>query len=348
MFDTFTSRRRGRRIGLIAVALGACSLFLAEPPVRAQVGPNGEIDGLTAKFIEVNGVRTRYFDYGQGEVLLLIHGGMIGGSSTANNWSTNIPGLAERFRVIALDRLAQGMTGNPKDDGDFTNEGTAKHVHAFIQAMKLGPLHIVGHSAGGGIAFYVALEHPEIVKTLTVVSAGPQMPDPGHGPTKFAAILAKCPPDTTSYEHLKCRLLALGHTPQTFSPEYEEADEFMGNQAKSHEGRERMAARRKVSPGWPGEQNEAYRQRAWERARAGALRMPILIFAGKQDTLSWYADERHAMMRRELEFFDLVGAKNPRVKMVLINEGGHFPYREHPEQFNTELINFVQFWSRQP
>ena len=53
----------------------------------------------------------------------------------------------------------------------------------------------------------------------------------------------------------------------------------------------------------------------------------------------------HAMMRRELGFFDIVGAKNPRVKMVLINEAGHFPYREHPEQFNAHLVNFIDFWS---
>jgi hypothetical protein len=43
--------------------------------IHAQVGPNGEVDGLTAKFVDVNGVRTRYYDYGQGETIVLLHGG---------------------------------------------------------------------------------------------------------------------------------------------------------------------------------------------------------------------------------------------------------------------------------
>lgn len=39
-----------------------------------------------------------------------------------------------------------------------------------------------------------------------------------------------------------------------------------------------------------------------------------------------------------------VGAKSERVKMIVINEGGHFMYREHPEQFNADLVQFIDFW----
>lgn len=328
---------------LTAIAL---ALLLSGGAQDAQTGQNGEIDGLAAKFVDVNGVRTRYYDYGKGEVVLLIHGGMITGASTANNWSLNIPGLARRFRVIAVDRLAQGMTDNPANDADFTNQGAANHIYQFIRTLKLGPVHLVGHSAGGGTAFYLAAAHPDIARTLTVISAGPQMPAAGDDPTKFEAALAKCPPDTNSYEHLKCRLLALGHSPQTFPPSYEKADDFMGNLPKSVEGRKRMAAMRAARPGWPDKENDAYREEAWQKARAGGLQMPILIFTGKQDTLSWAAADPHGMMRRELGFFDVVGAKNPRVKLIVINEAGHFPYREHPEQFNADLIQFIEFWNR--
>jgi len=50
------------------------------------------------------------------------------------------------------------------------------------------------------------------------------------------------------------------------------------------------------------------------------------------------------MMRGELGFFDIVGAKNSRVKLIVVNDAGHFPYREHPEQFNADLIQFIEFW----
>lgn len=323
------------------------------PPLRdraqersARVSTTGAIEGLEPTFVDVDGIITRYYDYGRGDPIVLVHGGGMGGASTANNWSRNIPGLATRFRVIAVDRLAQGLTGNPKDDADFTYEGTVRHLYRFLQTLKLGPVHLVGHSSGGAIAFFLAVEHPEIVRTLTVVAHGPGMPPAGEGPTKFAAILEKCPPDPNSYEHRKCRLLALAHTEQTFSAEYAAADEYMGTLPKAEETRARMARMRAARPGWPDDVNEAYRARAWEKARTGVLEMPILIYAAKQDTLAWDADDPHAMMRGELGFFDIVGTKNPRVKMIVVNDAGHFPYREHPEQFNADLVQFIEFWSQ--
>jgi pimeloyl-ACP methyl ester carboxylesterase len=314
-------------------------------PVPPDVPADGSIEGLTAKFIDVGGVRTRYYDYGEGEAILLVHGGGIGGASTANNWSRNIPGLARKFRVVAVDRLAQGMTGNPARDADFTSEGVVEHLRQFIDTLKLGPVHLVGHSSGGAIAFYLTADHPQLVKTLTVVAHGPGMPRLGQGPTKFAAILEKCPPDPNSYEHRKCRLLALAHSETTFSAEYAAADDYMGNLPKAVETRARMEKMRQAQPGWPEPQNTAYRARAWDRARAGVLKMPILIYAAKQDTLSWDADDPHSMMTDELEFFDIVGTKNPRVKLVVVNEAGHFPYREHPEAFNADLLAFLEFWT---
>lgn len=330
------------------IGIGCLAWCLAAGVVRAQAPPaskTGSIEGLEARVVDVDGIPTRYYDYGQGDPLVLVHGGGMGGASTANNWSRNIRGLAQRFRVVAVDRLAQGMTGNPRDDRDFTYEGTVTHLSRFIQTLKLGPIHLVGHSSGGAIAFFFAVEHPEMVRTLTVVAHGPAMPPAGEGPTKFAAILEKCPPDPESYEHRKCRLLALAHTEETFSAEYVAADEYMGNLPKAKETRARMAAMRARHPGWPDDVNAAYRARAWEKARNGVLRMPILIYGAKQDTLAWDADDPHAMMRGELGFFDIVGAKNPRVKLIVINEAGHFPYREHPEEFNADLIHFIDYWS---
>ncbi len=172
------------------------------------------------------------------------------------------------------------------------------------------------------------------------------MPPAGEGPTKFDAILAKCPPDTESYEHRKCRLLALAHREDTFPPDFAAADDYMGNLSKAVETRQRMAALRAARPGWIERENEQYRQQAWEKARSGALQVPILIYAAKQDTLGWDADDPYSMLRGELGFFDIVGAKNPRVTLVVVNEAGHFPYREHPEQFNADLMHFLDFWSR--
>ena len=47
------------------------------------------------------------------------------GASGANLWSRNIRGLAKKFRVLAVDELADGMTDGPKDDKDFGIAGQA-------------------------------------------------------------------------------------------------------------------------------------------------------------------------------------------------------------------------------
>lgn len=311
--------------------------------------PNGEVAGLKAKFVDVQGVRTRYYEYGQGEPLVLVHGGGRGTTSSANNWSPVIPLLARTYRVFAVDKSAAGMTGNPLDDADLSPQGEVKHMYQFIQTMKLGSVHLIGHSSGGALAFYLAAEHPEVVRTLVVVSHGPAMPPAGEGPTKHDLNQqSTCKAPQTTYEGRKCRLMLLAHTPTTFSEEFALADSWMADLPKSREAREKYAARASRQPAAPEGQRppNAYRDMLWQKARDGGLKMPILIYGGKQDTLSWDADDTSAMMRGELGFFDILGARNPRVKMILINEAGHFPYREHPEEFTADVTGFIEFFTK--
>lgn len=310
---------------------------------RPQAKPDASIDGLTAKFVDVGGIRTRYYDYGQGEPILMLHGGSRSG---ANVFSKNIPGLAKRYRVLAIDRLGYGLTDNPKTLADGGNEGQVRFVKAFIETMKLGPVHLVGHSGGGAVAFYFAVEHPELVTTLSVLAHGPGMPPLGDGPSKVQAELDKCPP-VNSFEHPTCRLAAIGHTPATFPAEFWEAERFVLSQPKWKEQYERQQAARQAAPAEGGGTNP-YREKMWARARAEGMKMPVLIYGGKQDTLDWDADDPHSMMKGELGFFDIVGAKTTRVKMIVVNEAGHFMYREHPEVFNADLMGFIEFWKNNP
>ncbi|MDE0345911.1 MAG: hypothetical protein OXI66_09040, partial [Boseongicola sp.] len=72
-----------------------------------------------AKFIEVDGIRTRYFTAGEGAPLVLFHGGQFGSQNLAESacdWELNVQGLSRWYRVFAVDKLGQGYTDNPKDD----------------------------------------------------------------------------------------------------------------------------------------------------------------------------------------------------------------------------------------
>lgn len=329
------------------VLLSAPLLVVFGPlePAWAAAGPDGSVGDLRAKYVDVAGVKTRYYELGQGEPMVLVHGGSTAGSSTANVWSRNIPGLAKRFRVFAVDRLGSGLTGNPLKDVDYAVQGQVEHAYQFIRTLKLGQVHLVGHSAGGAIAFYLAIDHPDMIKTLVIVAHGPENPPASHGPTRLEPELKKCP-DQTTYAGLKCRVEKLAWTPTTFDAEYWEADEYMATQPKSKEARAKVVA----GAGEPlRSQLPAYRQQMWDKVRnEGVLQMPVLMFAGKQDVLDWGVDDATAKLQGELGLFDILGARNPKLKMIIYNEAGHFPYREHVDQFNRDLIGFIDFWGHQP
>jgi pimeloyl-ACP methyl ester carboxylesterase len=326
---------------LAKIATMAVALFFIFPfgqiTVMAADNPDATIDGLKAKFVDVNGIRTRYYEYGKGEPVVMIHGGAQAAATTANVFSRNILGLAKHFHVFAMDRLACGMTGNPKDDADYNQQGEVNFIYAFIRTMKLGQVHLIGHSAGGGLVFYLAVQHPEIVRTLTILAMGPE--DPPSGPTKLDAMLKKCA-DQTQYEGLKCRLGLLAWLPDTFPDEYWEADRQMSNQPKSKEARAKLAVGTGKLNDFP-----AWRKQMWDRARLdGVLQMPVLMVAGKNDIIDWGENDATANLQAELGLFDIVAAKNVKVQMIVYNNGGHFMYREHPEQFNQDYINFVDYW----
>lgn len=338
---------RTKRAKAISLAVMLWSVLVGgQVSSTADVKPDASIGDLKAKFIEVSGVKTRYYDAGKGEPMVMIHGGSMAGSSTANVFSRNISGLAKRFHVLALDRLASGMTSNPREDKEYNYASEAEFVYQFIQALKLGPVHLVGHSAGGGIALFLAIEHPAAVKSLVIIAAGPEDPNAIAGPTKLDASLPKCP-DQSQYEGLKCRVTILAWLPATFDEEYWAADAFMASQAKTKEAREKLNA----GAGEPLRTKEfpAYREKMLNRVKDdGVLQMPVLLYAAKNDVLDWGVNDPAAKLQRELALFDILAAKNTKVRMIIQNNAGHFMYREYPEQFNQDLIGFIDYWKQHP
>lgn len=323
---------------LVAVAaawnvLPAVVLAQTPPP---GVSPTGSLGGLEAKFVDVNGVRTRYYEAGRGESLLLVHGEGWSGHSNANTWVKNIPGLARRFHVVAPDKLAAGLTANPVNDKDMNLQGEVQHMYEFVQRMKLGRIHLVGQSRGGGLAFFLAVAHPEIVRTLIIVDSNTAAPD--TGPTDRGKVLASCPtePDCAEWQ---CRLRAISYKPdEAFDDLFFQTGCYMASLPKSKDTREKIAA----GAGEPlrSEFNE-WKKTVHERVRTeDILQMPVLLYWGKNDP--------SAMLRNGMALLEVIAARNPNVRMIIANDSGHFHYREHPEEWNQNVINFIDYWGRQP
>jgi 2-hydroxy-6-oxonona-2,4-dienedioate hydrolase len=317
--------------------------------VWAQAVPNGAVNGLVPRFVDVDGLHTRYYRAGHGEPLVLIHGGRSGGvSNSANVWSKNIRPLSRRFEVLAPDRPGHGLTeGTLAQSKDY--EFQVNWLYHFILAMKLGRVNLVGHSSGGAIAFFFAVAHPEMVKTLVVIASGPEIPGIFSHPQRLESLLKTCAPATT-YQAWKCRVGLLSYAPQiAFSDPFLEAERAMYSYRENHLGPSYRTTP-KHKPGQlpkPAPQFFTYRKASLERARAGALgAMPVMIYYGKQDPLDWYAGEKTAQLSGAMAFFDVLGAKDPNVSLKVLNHAGHFVYRVHPRQFDNDLTSFIGFWDQ--
>jgi pimeloyl-ACP methyl ester carboxylesterase len=116
--------------------------------------------------VDVAGAPAQYLEAGSGPPLLLVHGH----EQSATSWRWVIPALARTHRVLAVSLPGYGGTAS----GTYApGSDTAPFVADFLDALGIGSLDVVGHSAGGVVALRLALADPARVRTLVLVdSAG--------------------------------------------------------------------------------------------------------------------------------------------------------------------------------
>ena len=115
-------------------------------------------------WLAVNGVNLYYEEHGRGAPLLLI----AGLASDSQSWLPVLPGLAARFRVILVDNRGVGRT--LPLDAPTSIGAMADDCLALIRHLRLGAVHVLGHSMGGFIAQDIALRHPEQVARLVLAA----------------------------------------------------------------------------------------------------------------------------------------------------------------------------------
>ena len=125
---------------------------------QATPSPNGQ-------YVNANGLNMYYEEYGSGEPLVLLHGGM----AIGKNFEPHIPAFSKRFRVIAPDSRGHGKTDNPS--GEFSYRLMADDVAAFIHTLNLSQPSICGWSDGGQIALELGMHYPDIMKCMVVGAA---------------------------------------------------------------------------------------------------------------------------------------------------------------------------------
>lgn len=113
--------------------------------------------------LEVNGTTLHYVQQGEGEPVVFVHGAI----SDLRTWGGQVPALvAAGFQTIAYTQRYYG-TEPWQDAGELFSAATAADdLAAFVKALDLGPVHLVGWSSGGEIAMLAALEHPELFRSM--------------------------------------------------------------------------------------------------------------------------------------------------------------------------------------
>lgn len=117
------------------------------------------------KSIVINGDSIHYVDIGKGDPVIFVHGTL----GDYRTWQAQMDTFAKNHRVIAYShRFAYPNKQVINDSADYTVVPHAKDLAGFIKALNLKPVHLVGHSYGASTALLTTMDHPELVRSLTL------------------------------------------------------------------------------------------------------------------------------------------------------------------------------------
>lgn len=123
----------------------------------------------TSRRVDIGGLSLHYLDWGgDGPPLVMLHGL----TGHAHTWDHTAAALSDRYRVLALDQRGHGDSAwaPPYGGGQMADD-----LLAFLDALHLGEVTLMGLSMGGLVAFIFAASHPEQVRDLIVLDIGPEI-----------------------------------------------------------------------------------------------------------------------------------------------------------------------------
>jgi len=285
----------------------------AEPGWRAIDWPahlrQADTDGTSVNYVDIHEVDTDV------EPILFVHG--LGGQW--QNWLENIPRAAQERRVLAVDLPGFGLSELPRDE--ITIPAYGRWVNGLLEQLGIDRVDIVGNSMGGYIAAEVAIQFPERIDQLLLVSAaGITSSDIERRPLLAAGRVM-----SAVATHSAARFRRIAARPVTRHaalalvvrhPSRLRAD-------LAYEGFFKGA-------GKPGFQPALLACFEYDfRDRLPEIRHPTLIVWGENDSIIPVRDAQ--------EFERLI----PDSRKVVMRETGHIPMAERPRTFNDLMMEFL-------
>jgi len=265
---------------------------------------------------EIDGAAINYVDIGSGDqTVVFIHG--LGGSW--QNWLENIPAVAERRRVIALDLPGFGRSAMPRAPISITAFATA--VDRLCAHLGLGPTAVVGNSMGGFTTAELAIRHPERVERAVLVDAA--------GITSLTLSQNRASERFTRSVVTATRGTPEGARRMLSRPGYTTMAFGLIARYPSRLARD-LLCEQLGSVGSPGFMPAFAALSTYDiTPRLGEIACPTLIVQGTEDILVPVGDA--------YEFARHI----PHAATLILEDTGHVPMFERPLTFNRALLEFL-------
>lgn len=277
-------------------------------------------NGVTQrKTILVDGLTTGYLEAGQGDPVVLLHGGEFGITADLG-WENNISELAERYRVLALDMLGFGESAKVIDFNDGRGM-RIRHIARFCDAVGVDAAHFVGNSMGAVNLFVDATSESPLLpaRSLTMICGGGEIQRNEH-----SAALYDYDATLPAMRRIVEALFS--------DPAYPDDEAYVLRRYESSIAPgawEALAAARFRRPGLEPPPLPSSK-RAYER-----IAVPTLVVEGADDKLlpdGWAAE---------------IAAQIPAGRSAVIQRAGHCPQIEQPDVVNELLVEFLGGVSRE-
>jgi pimeloyl-ACP methyl ester carboxylesterase len=145
---------------LKSALLIAIIMFAASRSNAQQIKPSN------SGYAPVNGIKVYYEVYGEGRPVVLLHGAFL---TIEGNWGELIPKLSKTRKVIAIEFQGHGHT--PFSDRKLSDTALASDVLGVMDYLKIDSADVVGYSMGGSVAYAFAIQHPQRLRKLVIISS---------------------------------------------------------------------------------------------------------------------------------------------------------------------------------
>ena len=284
---------------------------------------------LDDKFVDVDGIRTRYLEEGSGHPIVMFHGGEFGGNTGAHVFSPELYKslAAAGHRAVGIDRLGQAQTDNPRTPEDYRISAVIAHSIATLEALSITNATVLGQSRGAYVAARIAVERPDLVRRLVLINSGSLAPGVGVEPKPGELTYAVYNEMMTGEARNDAE--ALSYTLDHITDEWLEECQRYTDADKSKEAKKVLGTVERAYF----DEFAAQKDDTLDRLTSGAYTGPTLIIWGVGDRTLTHEDS--------LALFGVFKDQSEHLRMHVINHAGHSVFREYPDEVSKQVVDFI-------